>query len=517
VPFKVRFIAIAVAIGWLAIHLVSGSALAQKSKDTLRVPWILEFRGIDYYSTPGPDTTWTQTAIADTLIAFNEENQRHEGLLAKSWKVLDDVTYEFELRDGITWHDGTRFSADDVVSMFRWLIDPEVKLRYKHFYSWIANVEKIGPNIVRITSRAPHAAAITRFGTGTEIFPAHIFGKLPPGDRSEFGIKPVGTGMYRALKVEPSKIAVLERNPRYGHGGAAKPASNIGRIEIPWIPDPSTREAQYLSGNIDIVYLDNLDAAKSLASRTQSELSMPNSVGYVYAAIDARGRSGLKPLQDPRVRKALLMAIDRNKIANFLLHEPISTMESLCLKLQEGCGYSSKPPMFDPAAARELLAQAGYSNGFELEITALSEPGINAANIILPMLKQIGITATLDPIKVLTSYFKKQGEGKIQMLVSPWPGGTMADVEGTIGYLLSPGPNDNFGDSEIHQLAQENLRTLDSGKRKEIGTRLFDAVMDRGYAMPLVASRRNYVHTKDLALPGFILMSMPSVSQYNWR
>ena len=202
------------------------AALAQKSKDTLRIPLKFPIDYISYlYSGNVNETHFSTLAVFDTLVMFDEDALKFVPLLAKSWKRVNDRTLEFDLRDDIKWHDGETFDADDVVDSLMWLINPKAKIPNSGNWTWIEKAEKLGPTKVRIVEKSPTPHDLARLSSGTDIYPEHILAKMP--DRMQFGRKPTGTGMYKATQVDTNAGIILTRNPDYKMALSAKPMSNI--------------------------------------------------------------------------------------------------------------------------------------------------------------------------------------------------------------------------------------------------------------------------------------------------
>ena len=483
-----------------AAAIFATPALAQKSKDTMRLAIQEPIKGVDYYLAPTGDTSMQQAVVYDSLIAYDEDANKFTPLLAKSWKRIDERTLEFTMRDDVTWHDGQKFSADDAVYTINWLIDPATKLRFKEFWSWIDKVEKTGPATVRVIAKQPTAFDESRMAYLTAILPEHVHAKLE--DKIAFGRAPVGTGMYKAVQVDENKGTLLEQNPNYTFGGSARPVTNVKRINLAFIPDQGTQMAQFLAGNLDVLRDVDVAQAEHLAAMPNTAMTLVEGISWTYIAFDAKGRSGVKPLQDERVRKAIAMGIDRVELKSLLLgsHAISKDPKALCWDFQAGCAYTVPLPPFDPAAAKKLLADAGYPNGFDLEITTFITPAVKRlAEAAANQLSKIGIRTTVDS-QTLVSYGKKQTDGKIQAIIASYPAGLMPDVSGTASFLFSEGARDYSGDDTIHQLALDVQTTVDPAKRKEIGRKLFDEATEKAYALPLTANPLFFVHTSDVKI-----------------
>src|SRR5579862_958329 len=168
-------------------------ALAQQAQETLRLAAVQPIQTLSYYFDPTPDTVFETEAVYDSLVSYDVTRGEVEPLLAKSWQRIDPKTLEFALRDDVTWQDGAKFTAADVVSTLRWLTDPATVLRFKQNWAWIDKVEQLGDYRLRVTAKEPTPYDLTRFAYVTTILPEH-----QPGTAQDKGHHPIGTGPYRA-------------------------------------------------------------------------------------------------------------------------------------------------------------------------------------------------------------------------------------------------------------------------------------------------------------------------------
>jgi peptide/nickel transport system substrate-binding protein len=481
-------------VAGLAASVVAAPALAQQ-QDTLRLAAVQPIQTVSYYYDPTPDTVFESEAIYDSLVSYDVTRGVVEPLLAKSWQRINPTTLEFELRDDVTWQDGSKFTAADVVGTLRWLIDPSTVLRFKQNWAWIDKVEALGDYRVRITAKQPTPYDLTRFAYVTSILPEHQ--ALAPQEK---GRHPIGTGPYRATQVDDFKGIVLERNENYHHGSDAKPGSNIARITMVPIPEEGTRIAELLAGNLDMIQLSSISQAESLVADPRFEKAIVQGGSYMYVAFDAQGRSGAKPVTDERVRRALIMAIDRKALLKLVAGDvELDQAEAMCWRNQAGCDYSLSLPGYDLDGAKKLLAEAGYANGFTIEITAFTGPPSQIAEAVAGQWEKLGVHATIDHLAVV-SYRKKQADGKIQVMVAAWPGGNIPDVSGTVDAFFAAGPADYSGDPVLHDLAAQSDTAMDPAERKAIGRKMFDRATEKVYFLPIAPFPTVLVHTKAVSV-----------------
>ena len=485
--------------GAAAALLAAAPASAQKSKDTLRHAHIGGFATIDSYMDPRPDSAFVSEAAYDKLITYNPSTNKYEGLFAKSWKRIDPKTLEFTLRDDVTWSDGEKFDADDVVYTFQYLTDPKVKLRFKRNFAFIARVEKTGSHTVRLVAKRPTPFDMARLSGGTYIYPAHIHG--PIKNKRDFGKKPVGTGPYKFTQVNKNTGAIAVLRDKYPQASKAKPAPTIGRLLMRLVPDTGAQIAEILAGNIDAVKDIPIDQVESLAKRPNIGISWTVPFSYQYLLIDAKGRSGVEALKDIRVRQAIHHAINTKAMERIIGGNTVDLkrLPALCIRQQFGCDYSAEFLKHDPAKAKKLLAEAGASSGLAVKIVARAGQGKTIAEVVIGQLRAVGIPAALE-LHTLASYRKVQGAGKINLLVSGWGGGGIADVASTLSFLFSRGPRDYHGNKAWLALSRKANSEMDDRRRRAMVKKLFDKATKAAYIVPLVAIPRIWVHSKDLKM-----------------
>ena len=482
------------ALSAAAIALAFQPAQAQKSKSTFRVATDSPIVGVTYYLDPKPDSVFLSRAVYDTLIYYDEITKKFEPLLAKSWKRIDSKTLELQLRDDVKWQDGEGFNADDVVYTIGWLTNPKTKIRFKGNWAHMKSAEKIGPYTVRVHMKRPTPYDTMRFSYLTPMMPRHLHGKVK--NKRDFARRPVGTSMYRAVKIDKNKGVFLQRHAGYKHGGV-KRASNIDKFQLLFIPDKSAQVAQYTIGNLEAVRAVDIDQGKELAKQFKdTQFIVEQGISWRYMAIDAKGRSGNKALTDLRVRKALMMAVNTQDIlyVNTGGQKVSRYPQQMCWRLQIGCDFSKQAPGYNLTEAKRLMKEAGYARGFNLDITTFTNPAIKAgAEIVAAQLKELGVDATVNSM-VIGAYRKKQRQGKIQMMVGGYPAGAMPDISGTIKFIYAPPKSrDYHGDEEMKKLARATNGMMDPQKRMAAARKVFDMAAERAYFKVLAPGPTNWV------------------------
>jgi peptide/nickel transport system substrate-binding protein len=480
----------------MAIVLTTAPTLAQKSKDTLRFPVFDPDAGIDTYTMPSSFANVWGPSAYDTLLNFDPDKQVFVGHLAKSFKQVDPVTYDLEIRDGVKWHDGQAFTADDVVYTLTYLTDPKVTLRYKAYWQWVKSVEKTGPHSVRIVAKIAAPDSLMYLAMRTPMYPKHAHGAAV--NKIDFATKPVGTGPLRIIQVDKNSGIVGEKYKDYV-ASPVKRASGVGRVVAQPIKDYGTLTATLMVQGADVAVDIPPDQADALVKSGNFEVTLgPPSTSYYFLGFPSTAWENNKALADVRVRRAILMAVDRDALVK-VKYGPLASQlkpdEGLCSKAQLGCGFTKPAYAYDPAGAKKLLIEAGYADGFDVTISAFP---INAteAQAVSGMLRAVGIRAS---VRTHPTAQRQQliSDGKVEIGNYGWSGGGMFDVAGQLGRHVE---SNDYGDPELAKLAEAIPTIMDDAKRREAAAKVFDRITDMAYAEVTDPNRPVFVHTKEVVL-----------------
>ncbi len=492
-----------VLIGTLSAAALVGPAGAQKAKDTARIAIDQPIRVVDEIFNPNPESNLLDRAVMSHLVSFDVATKQYKPNLATEWKQVDDRTLELKLRQGVKFQDGSEFDADDAIYSFDFVSDPKTNYLFKDSrIAYFEKAEKVDKYTIRVRAKAPDATALARLTGFPPMLPSDVHSKLE--DKESFGRKPIGTGPYRVTKLDSASGVTLEKNPNYTWGGY-EPAGSIGKIEILPIPDAQTQIAKVMVDELDLIFHIEYDQAQDvIAKKPNYKLFAAPTISFTYIFFDAADRSGIHVFKDKRVREALEKAIDRQSMRKAMLPPEFAAqppMETLCHPAHPGCTATSKNPSYDPAAAKKELADAGYPNGFDLELLTWGQ-GKPVAEAVAGDLRKIGVRASVNAGTV-NVFQKLRGDGKSQTMITLWDnGGGQPDVDNTTQFLFADSSRNYAGDKELVAWTDEGQRTLDLKKREDIYRKLFDKVIAERYAMPLVELPAINVHNKDLVIDG---------------
>jgi len=259
-----------------------------------------------------------------------------------------------------------------------------------------------------------------------------------------------------------------------------------------------------LTGQQDMMYEVQNDQAEALAKNPDLKVSVSPTVQFSYLYPDAADRSKVGFFKDKRVRLAMFHAIDREAMKKALLpkqvwDEPLPI--SMCHKWLIGCDFDVKAPEYDPAKAKRLLAEAGYKDGFDVQLTVwgAAKP---AAEAVSGYLRKIGIRASVDAV-TFGVYNRKRSQSKVQTFVSFWDnGGALPDVNSTAGFFFLPGTRNYNHDKILTDLVAEGRKIYDVGERSKIYRKMFNRAVNEAYFFPLLSIPAIVVHNKDLVIQG---------------
>ena len=373
--------------GILALALAAVPAVSFAAEDTLTLGMTLEPPHLD--PTAGAAAAIDEVVYAnlfESLTRIDDTGQVIPGL-AERWEIADDgVTYTFFLRQGVQFHDGTGFEADDVVfSLDRARAEDSTNAQ-KRFFEPIASVEAVGPYEVRVTLSRPDGLFLFNMGSGDAAIVA-------PESAETNQINPVGTGPYRfAGRVEGDSVELARYDAYSGPDDVG-----FDRVIFRFIADPAAQVAAILSGDLDV--FPNMAAPEALTrfeADSNFEVIIGSTEGETILAVNHRRA----PFDNVLVRRAIQHAVDRQAIidgAIFGYGTPIGSHfaphHPAYLDLTDRVPY-------DPDRARALLAEAGYPDGFEATIM-LPPPSYarRGGEIIQAMLAEVGIRVSLEPVE----------------------------------------------------------------------------------------------------------------------
>lgn len=469
--------------------MLQSPAVAGKKDNSLNIAWEKELETLDFYFQSAREGTILSRHIYDSLVYRDPDTGEYKPLLAKSCKWIDDVTIEAELRKGVTFHNGEKFDADDVVYTLNFVSNPNTKVMMPRNVNWIKNVDKLGPYKVRINLHKPFPAAFEYLSGQTPIYPKDYYAKVGP---KGFGVKPIGTGPYRVAKVLPGKAIDMVKNDNY-FDGSPKGKPSIEVISQRTIPEVTTKVAELMTGGLDWIWLVPKDQAEELVKRPELKVDFAETmrVGFLYFNNVADS-----PFKNIKVRQAIAHAIDRQAIVKNLVGGTSRVIHSVCYPTQFGCTDEGVLKYeYNPQKAKKLLAEAGYPNGFEFNFHAYRDRPYAEASI--GYLHAIGLKPKLVYMKYAAMREKWQGN-KVPLAFWTWGSFSVNDISAITGHWFKFSIDDFARDPELRDWLETGDTSIDPGVRKEAYKKALRRISEQAYALPMFTWVSNTAYSKDL-------------------
>jgi peptide/nickel transport system substrate-binding protein len=388
--------------GFVALLLagVAGStgALAGKADDTINVAFWREVTTLDGMYSTQRENDILGLAVDDSLFYVDSKTLKPVPLLAKSWNYVDDLTLDIELRQDVKFHDGSAVRPEDVAYSLNTIINPKSESDFSLVLGlWLEKASVKDAHTVRLHFKRPYAMALWDLCYYAKIRKEGTYdlagkpGEFNPNAQQQ---KLIGSGPYRVVDFQAGRQIVLERFKDY-RADSPKGKGFANRIVIRTVPDFSTQAAEVMSGGIDWSYQVPFEIADDVASSKRGQHVSGPSMRIGYIVLDAIGKSGKdNPVTNVKVRQALNHAIDWDSIVKNIVKGRAEKIPTPCNPTQFGCDVKAAVSYdYNPAKAKALLAEAGYPQGFPLELWAgKSKPVVEA---IVNQWTQVGIKATL--------------------------------------------------------------------------------------------------------------------------
>ncbi len=492
------------------LTLLSASpAAAQKAQDTLRIAWRDAIPNVDpYYNQLRTGFVLAHQAW-DTLVYRDPDTFALKPLLATAWRQVDDTTIEFELRQGVTFHDGSPFTADDVVyTVGTVLADPAVATPSN--YAYLAGAEKIDPFHVRLKLKRTFPAALEYLSMTLPIWPAAYRERV---GAEAYARAPIGTGPYRIAKVDGLTEIDLERNDAYFDGPKGKPA--IAHVVIHEVLDATSEVTELLAGRADWIWQFDTEQFDIISRNPTLQAVRAESMRISFLSMDAVGRTGAgNPLTAVKVRQAIAYAIDRTAIARQLVQGGARVLDAACYPTQFGCeqGVATKYG-YDPAQAKQLLAEAGYPDGFATELVSDILPQYLEA--IRTDLRAVGIAARVTALQVGPAT-QRVLAGQAPLYAGSWGSYSINDVSAILPVFFGGGSYDNAHDPEVTRLVELGGSTVDPNARRQAYGPALRRIADQMYWLPLSTYVTTYAFSRQLAFKPY-QDEVPRFYLASWR
>jgi peptide/nickel transport system substrate-binding protein len=395
--------------------------------------------------------------IYNTLVDV-DDNMNFIPELAESWKQPDDLTYIFKLKEGVKFHNGREMVAEDVKYSFERVLDPEVAAIGKSYYDMIDTMEVVDNYTIKFTLKEPFAPFLTNLTS--------LYGAIVPKEVIEENGNLMqvacGTGPFKLKEWIPDNKIILEKNPDYYEEGLPK----LDGIEYYVMTDESSRIAAIRTGNVHLIKLPA--SSISLLEGNKDVVIKPyqsNEYSFLGFNLD------LDKFKDVRVRQAISYAVNRQEIID-LVYDGEATVTGFVTPAMGrwAIDYANEDLYKQNIEkAKQLMAEAGYPDGFETKIAVGLYDDIRATGEILQkQLEQIGIKATIENLES-GQYVDAWSNRTHEMMAGRNGAGT--DPNRAVAFFFSTTGSANvwgYSNPEVDALCNEGKVTVNESEREEI-------------------------------------------------
>ena len=465
-------------------------ASAQTAGGILRAGMQADPVGLDPHVTQATATRNQLENVYDTLVAFDGSGKVVPSLALRWSTSKDNLTWTFTLRPGVRFHNGRLLEASDVVFSIGRIKDPATKSPRSGDFELIKSITAPTKSTVVITLSKPFSPLLSKLAFSLNVI-------VPKEAVATLNTRPVGTGPFVFVEYVPQTRMVLKKNPNFwGKDAKGNRLPYLDGITYSYLPDATARVTALKTGTVDwIEYVPSTDI-KSLQGNAQITVVGGPSANYRSLFLNA----AQKPLDDYRVRRAIAYAVNNQEIVDVAL---LGTggLPARGTTLPNGNYYAAPDPSYgkpDLAKAKALLTQAGYPNGFTLDLKVTSTYDFlrAPAEIIQAQLAPLGIKVNITASEFsvyLPDIIKKN---------------YMATILGESGqgdpddYLYSPFASDsggnltNFKDAALDKLLDQGRETGDPAARKAIYAQVQKRLVDLSPMVFLYSSTQYEATTK---------------------
>jgi peptide/nickel transport system substrate-binding protein len=445
-----------------------------------------------HYHTFAPNESFS-AHVFERLVTRNAAGQLIPAL-AISWRLRDDRTWEFKLRDA-KFHDGTPFTAEDVAYTLNRV--PRVKnspASYSIYTKAVTGTEIVDPHTILLRTDTPYPLLPNDLGN-IFIIP-HELGPDPASEDFNNGKDAIGTGPYRFISYNPGDRIEMERFDEYW---AEKPEWKHVTYRI--ISNDASRTAALLAGDVGIIEFvppTDLPSLRKDARVTLAEVVSNRSIflwldhahdGPSPFVFGPNGETLTKnPLRDLRVRQALSMAINRQAIVDRIMEGAAIPTGQYLRPGSFGYVQDLSPTPYEPERAKALLAEAGFPKGLRVTINGPNDRYVNDAKIIqavAQMWQRIGVQTTVEAMP-WNSFVARAGKGEFSIFLLGWGVGSGEGLNPLRAQLATWNPARGLGTANrgrysnpaVDTLVDEAMATMDDGAREKIIQRAMKLALD---------------------------------------
>lgn len=457
----------------LAASSLTVPAGVASAKDMIVIDFVGEPNSLDPHVQWNPDSFNVYRNIFDNLLTRDDSGEIAPQI-ATEWNYLSDTEIEFKIRDDVTFHDGEKLTAEDVVFSVKRITDPEFASPQLGQFNSITDAVAKDDTTVVLTTDGAYPVLFAQL-TKLSIVPQHAVEAV---SKDDFNANPVGSGPYRFESWNRGVEVILARNDEYWGEKGAFPKASFRAV-----PDAATRVANLQSGTSDIVTNIDSDLAAQVEASGTGKVLSARTERVAYFAMNVQKA----PLDNEQVRLAIAHALDKEGIVEGILGGFEAPVSQLVSPAAFGYVEGIEAPGYDPEKAKEIIAEVG--EGAKAPFSILTAPVYDqrVVQAIQQMLADVGFNVEIEMTDMGNWMQRMQSgpESIPQTSFSRWSCGCQ-DADGIMYPILHSSSGwANVTDEELDGALDAARATIDTDERLELYTKVSEIVASKNYVIPL--------------------------------
>jgi peptide/nickel transport system substrate-binding protein len=423
-------------------------------------------------------------SIMEPLIDADYQKRGYRGVLAESWQ-MKGTRLQFNLRKGIRFHDGALLTSRDVLASFKRILTDKQSLQAPNLQN-IGEMDAPDEHTVVLTLKKPDANALEDINSRV------IMRQVVAEKMGEADNKPIGTGPFKFTSWERSGQFVLRRNDNYWGK-----APRIDEVIYKAIQEDAARIAALEAGQVDLISNIPPHEVARLKANPRLRVQQVQGLRPIFLILSP----AYKPMDNPKVRRAITQAIDRERIIKHILEGYAYPLNGLLSPQVFGYEPSAKAYPYDPEKAKQMLTEAGFPNGLEIDYyspTGRYPKDREVAQVIVEQLSKVGIKANLKTPEwsIFNTDYKN---GKYQFYLTGR--GSLTDADTLFQQYFRTGATRRtlgYSNPKLDELLDQEQLTFDVKKREKLLWEAHKLILEDAPAIPLWNAMDIYAYRADL-------------------
>jgi peptide/nickel transport system substrate-binding protein len=412
--------------------------------------------------------------VLGCLVSLDPRTLEYAPALAERWEVENPTTWVFHLRRNVTWHDGSPFTSADVAhSLNRIRTDRDSKQRQN--LAMVTDVQVVDDYTIKLITKEPTADLLAYFADMLIITSKAQYDQFGPDGINQQ--PPLGTGPYVFKELIPKQRMVIAKNPRWWGGPVDGPDEVVYRI----MPEAEVRITALLNGELQIAEFVPPHMIERVSNAPNAKFVSTDSIELMFLAMQPK----VKPWDNPLVRQAVGYAIDRDAIIQSVLHGQARRLEGVVGPGTTGYDpHLRSPYTYNPEKARQLLAQAGYPNGVDVELATPVNRYVQdkqSMEAVAAMLTAVGIRTRLLTPEWATLWDDVRA-GKVPFYYMGRGGVVDAGVPLSQYFETGISPRIGYSNPQVDALFSKQRATFEPNERKQVLSELMSRLLDEAPA-----------------------------------